>query len=214
MKRIVLTIRVLYPFWMIIGMFALIYIPSVFLVDENPLETAKNIRADELLFRFGILANIITQLLVVIIPILLYRLFKPVDASLAMFMLVFNLVAAPIALFGEVHSLLALSILDNPLTMMEHLDIKWYSLTIATIFWGLWLFPLGRLVIKSKYLPVWIGYCLYIGGIGYIITALVKIVFPELDLVFDIAEILTIGEVIFIIWFVIKGPKLSNENIL
>ncbi|MFY7670413.1 DUF4386 domain-containing protein [Tenacibaculum sp. MEBiC06402] len=212
MKNISSTLRVLYPIWMIVGMFALMYIPSVFIVNENSIETANNIRANQLLFRIGIFSSICTQLLVVVIPVLLYKLFKNINDSQALFMLVFSLVAAPIALFGDVHSLQALSTVENPEVMMNHLDIKWYSLTIATIFWGLWLFPLGSLVVQSSYFHTWIGYCLYFAGIGYILSAFVKIINPELDIIFEISEILTIGEVIFILWFVIKGPKIVSAS--
>ncbi|MBW1298984.1 DUF4386 domain-containing protein [Aquimarina litoralis] len=207
MKNITVILRVLYPIWMLIGMFGLMYIPSVFFVEGDPLKTVENIRTNEVLFRVGFLANIVTQLLVVVIPVLLYQLLKHIDSTQAMFMLIFSLIAAPIALNGEIHSMQALANIDNPEIMMAHLNFKWSSLHIATIFWGLWLFPLGKLAIKSAYFPVWIGYCLYAAAIGYLISALVKIVFPKMDVLFTVAEILTIGEVIFILWFVIKGIK-------
>ncbi|CAL2086500.1 DUF4386 domain-containing protein [Tenacibaculum sp. 190524A05c] len=212
MKNTFLTLRILYPVWMIIGMFALMYIPSVFVVSENPLATTENIKNNELLFRVGILASIITQLLYIVIPILLYKVFRQTDATQAMLMLAFSLVAAPIALFGSIYDLQILSTLDQSEIVMSHFNFKRYSLTMATIFWGLWLFPLGKLAIKSKYFPILIGYFLYAGGVGYLLSAAVKIVFPNYEMIFNISEILTIGEVIFILWFVIKGPNLLNET--
>ena len=84
------------------------------------------------------------------------------------------------------------------------------GLVIAFIFWGLWLFPLGSLAIKSGYFPKLIGYCLYIGGVGYLLGAFITILEPSLDVFYEITEILTIGEVLFILWFVIKGAKLPS----
>jgi hypothetical protein len=38
---------------------------------------------------------------------------------------------------------------------------------IASLFFGLWLLPLGYLVIKSGYFPKPLGVLLIIGGIAY-----------------------------------------------
>jgi len=205
--RISLALRILYPIWMIIGMFALMYIPSLFFVKDNPVETAHNIKSSESLFRLGILANIITQLFAIFIPILLYWLFESVSRSQALLMLVLNLIGVPLAMYGSVHYLQVLTMLDNPEQMMKHIHMSQFGITIAYIFWGLWLFPLGALLMKSRFFPKIISYCLYIAGIGYVIGAFSAIILPDLEYLNDITEVLTIGEVIFILWFVIKGIK-------
>lgn len=210
LRKISLTIKILYPLWMIIGMLALMYIPSLYYVSENPIETATNIKSNEIIFRLGIIANIITQLLAIFIPILLYWLFKPVSTTKAQLMLILNLIAIPIAMYGNVHLLEAIVLFDNPGEMMRHIKMSHYGITIAYIFWGLWLFPLGSLAITSKYFPKLMGYALYIAGIGYLFGALAAIVFPEMSLIGEVMEALTIGEVIFILWFVIKGPKMAK----
>lgn len=206
------VLRILYPLWMIIGMFGLMYVPSVLYVEGNAIETAQNIKSNEMLFRLGIIAKLITQLLVIIIPILLYHLFESYNRLLAVFMLVFNLVSVPIAMYAEVHNLEALELLDSPIQMMEHIHMNWVSLNIASIFWGLWLFPLGLLAMNSSYFPKFIGYCLLIGGVGYLLGAFSKILVPEADSFYSFTEILTIGEVIFILWLIIKGPKLERKT--
>jgi len=205
--RISLALRILYPIWMIIGMFALMYIPSLFFVKDNPVETAHNIKSSESLFRLGILANIITQLFAIFIPILLYWLFESVSRSQALLMLVLNLIGVPLAMYGSVHYLQVLTMLDNPEQMMKHIHMSQFGITIAYIFWGLWLFPLGALLMKSRFFPKIISYCLYMAGIGYVIGAFSAIILPDLEYLNDITEVLTIGEVIFILWFVIKGIK-------
>lgn len=210
LRKITLTIKILYPLWMIIGMLALMYIPSLYYVRDNPIETANNIKSNEITFRLGIVANIITQLLSIFIPILLYWLFKSVSSTKVQLMLILNLIAVPIAMYGNVHLLEAIELLDNPEQMMRHIKMSHYGITIAYIFWGLWLFPLGQLAIKSGYFPKVMGYALYVAGIGYLFGAFTAIVFPDMLLISEVMEALTIGEVIFILWFVIKGPKLEN----
>ena len=165
LSKITLTIKILYPLWMIIGMLALMHIPSLYYVSGNPIETTNNIKSNEMIFRLGIVANIITQLLAIFIPILLYWLFKSVSSNKAQLMLILNLIAIPIAMYGNVHLLEALELLDNPEQMMRHIKMSHYGTTIAYIFWGLWLFPLGSLAITSKYFPKVIGYALYVGDV-------------------------------------------------
>lgn len=208
LRKISLTIKILYPLWMVIGMLALMYIPSLFYVKDNPIETSANIKSNEIIFRLGIVANIITQLLAILIPILLYWMFKSVSSTKAQLMLILNLVAIPIAMYGNVHLLEAIELLDRPEEMMRHIKMSHYGITIAYIFWGLWLFPLGSLAITSGYFPKVMGYALYVAGIGYLFGAFTAIVFPEMLLISEVMEALTIGEVIFILWFVIKGPKM------
>ncbi len=210
LRKISLTIKILYPLWMIIGILALMYIPSLYYVTDNPIETATNIKSNERIYRLGILANISTQLLAIFIPILLYWLFKPVSTTKAQLMLILNLIAVPIAMYGNVHLLQAIELLDDPEQMMSHIDMSHYGITIAYVFWGVWLFPLGSLAIQSRYFPKVMGYALYIAGVGYLLGAFAAILFPNMPYINDVTEALTIGEVIFILWFVIKGPKLSD----
>lgn len=210
--KISLTLRILYPIWMVVGMLALIYIPSILIVKDNPIETARNISANEDLYRLGVVASLVTQIFAVVIPVLLFWMFKSVSRLQAIFMLTFNLIAVPIAMYSEVHSLQALNFLDDAGLMMEQINLKWTGITIASIFWGLWLLPLGSLVIRSGYFPKFIGYSLYVGSVGYLLGSFLSILSHDRGLLYDISEILTIGEVIFILWFVIKGAKLQGNK--
>ena len=45
-----------------------------------------------------------------------------------------------------------------------------YGYQFATISYGVWLLPLGYLIIKSNFIPKIIGYTLILGSIGYIIV--------------------------------------------
>jgi hypothetical protein len=44
---------------------------------------------------------------------------------------------------------------------------------VGGLFFGLWLMPMGFIVISSGRMPNWLGRILFIGGIGYILQTIV-----------------------------------------
>lgn len=204
------TIRMLYPLWMLIGMFSLMYIPSQLMVSDDPVLTAQNIANNTMLFRVGIVTSLITQLLFIIIPIYWFRLYEAIDKNLAIWMLVFSLISVPMCMYNEMNKLAALSFLDEPEQLLFYLKMNGKGIVLVSIFWGLWLFPLGKLAIDSGFFPKLVGWLLYIGGIGYLISSFMYFIAPELEDLRMMAEMLTMGEVLFIIWFLIKGIHIKD----
>jgi len=42
------------------------------------------------------------------------------------------------------------------------------GILVAQIFWDLWLFPFGILVIRSHFIPRILGYLLFLAALGYL----------------------------------------------
>lgn len=188
------------------------YVPSVLLDFGDPVETVRNIRERTTLFRFGIAGRLVTQLLYIVIPFYLYQLFKNLDKVTSALMLLFSVISVPISMYIESLKLSTLDMLDRPNDVMELLDHYNHALGISTIFWGLWLLPLGRLVYKASYFPKLIGISLLTGGFGYLIGAFFDILFPDFDQLNTIWETMTMGELIFIIWFVVMGVRYRGQG--
>jgi hypothetical protein len=87
--------------------------------------------------------------------------------------------------------------------MMLFLDLHEYGVHIAQVFWGLWLFPLGYLVFKSRFLPRLLGALLMIGCVGYLIDVGIAVLLPDLDV--TVSQFTFIGELLLPLWLVIKG---------
>lgn len=82
---------------------------------------------------------------------------------------------------------------------------------VGSLFFGLWLIPLGYIVTSSKRMPIWLGRILIIGGIGYLISAVVNymgFVNPLLDYLTVPA---TVGEFWMIGYLLIFGIRPANE---
>jgi hypothetical protein len=95
----------------------------------------------------------------------------------------------------------------NALTMLL-LDLHAYGLLIVELFWGLWLLPLGLLVIKSHAMPRWLGILLIIAFVGYVLDFLTRLLIPAYTAtVAPIAGASKFGELAMILWLLIKGMK-------
>ena len=208
----------LYLLTSIPGAFALIYVPSKLIVHGNATATANNIAASETLFRLGIAVQLISQAGFIFVALALYDLLKGVNRRHASLMVTLIVVSIPIAFLNELNSIAALvlvrgadflSILEKPqrdVLAMLFLNLHGHGFGVAEIFWGLWLFPLGLLVHRSRFLPRFLGVWLAIGGFAYVILSLTGILLPQYqDKVFTYAQPATLGELVFMLWLVIKG---------
>ena len=146
--------------------------------------------ASESLFRLSIVSSLILQIVGILVVLVLYKLLKPVNKDIALLMVVFLLVAVPIAMLNELNRFVVLLLLNGAdfLTVFTadqlqalvplFLDLHEHGIGIAGMFYGLWLFPMGYLVFKSGFLPRILGVLLMIGGFGYLIAFLHSLFFP------------------------------------
>ena len=75
-------------------------------------------------------------------------------------------------------------------------------------FWGLWLLPFGRLVMKSGFLPRILGVLLMVAGFAYIAGSTIAILTPEYrQAAGRFLTPLYLGEVPIIFWLLLKGAK-------
>jgi hypothetical protein len=83
------------------------------------------------------------------------------------------------------------------------LDLHQLGISIAGIFWGLWLLPMGYLVFKSGFLPKFLGVLLIIGCFGYLVNSVAAFLLPDVGV--NVALLTFWGEVLLPLWLVIKG---------
>jgi hypothetical protein len=210
----------LYVLVSIPGAFALLYVPNKLIVHGNATATAQNIAASETLFRLGIAAQLISQILFMWVALALYDLLKGVNRRHAAVMLTLIVVSIPIALLNEVNSIAALilvrgadflSVFDKPqldALAMLFVNLHSHGLGIAAIFWGLWLFPLGLLVYRSGFLPRILGVLLMANCFSYVVNSFTSLILPQYaDIVSRWMMPLGFGELLFMFWLLIMGAK-------
>lgn len=221
------TAGLLYVVMALIAPIGLMYVPGKLIVSGNATATADNIRASEGLLRIGVASELIHQAVAVFLVLVLYRLFKPVNDMLAKQLLILGaLVSVPIVFVNVLNHIAALilvsgadflSVFEKPeLDALAYLFVRLHSqgITVASIFWGLWLFPFGMLVIRSGFIPRVLGYLLMIAGVGYLASAFTTLVVPQYaPLVNKLALPLEFGELPIIVWLLIWGAKPRSPEI-
>lgn len=212
-------------FWylllVLIGPLRLIYIPDKLFVRGNAAATANNIAAHEWLFRLGIVSDLVGGVILILLVLAFFRLFKTVDRNLAMMVVVFGgVMPALLDFVGAAFDAAALMIahgadflaaFDKP--QQDALALLFVKLgdhqtTAAEMLWGVWLLPLALLVYRSRFLPRFLGIWLAINGIAYVTLCLVGELFPQYyGTVFNDAQPAFFGEIAIMLWLVIKGAK-------
>jgi len=203
-----------------LSFFGFFYVPSELIVPGDAATTASNIMASEGLFRSGIVSWLIGQTIYVVLPLVLYKLLKPVNKTHALLMVVFIVLAVPIAFINEVNHLAVLLLLSGAdylkafqadqlqAQVMFFLDLHAQGIGVAQVFWGLWLFPMGYLVFKSGFLPRVFGILLMIACFGHVIESFSRFLLPNYEV--NIAIFAFWGEVLFPLWLLIKGVNVEQ----
>jgi len=221
--KAVTILRILYPIWFVVGLFGVMYVPSTLIVSGDAAATANNIVANELLFNMGIVGSLITQLIHIVVVLVLYKLFKSVSKNHAVLLVVLGLVGVPIAMLNELNKVAALILSKGAgylaafesaqlqSLMMFFLNLNEQGIFIATIFWGLWLLPLGYLIHKSGYFPKILGVLMILAGIGYTLEPFVRLLLPNfVAIIVPVLYVMVMGELIFMVWVTIKGAKIPE----
>jgi Domain of unknown function (DUF4386) len=212
-------------FWylllILIGPLRLIYIPSKLFVHGDPTATANNIVAHEWLFRFGMVSELVGAVVLILLVLAFYRLFERVDQYLARLVVILGgVMPATIAIVNVVSDAGALMVVreadflhvfDKPqrdALAMLFLQLGNHQNTAVEILWGVWLLPLALLVYRSRFLPRFLGVWLVINGIAYVIMSFTGILLPQYqDKEFVIFQPAFFGELVLMLWLVIKGAK-------
>ena len=85
----------LYLIIILAGFFSLRYVPSKIINWDNASSTFNNVKSSETLFRLGILSELIGYTAFLLLPLVLYKLLKPVDKTFALLMEVFAIACVP-----------------------------------------------------------------------------------------------------------------------
>jgi len=197
------------------------YIPGALLAGRDAADTAKSIAAHELLFRFGIVSDLIAAVAAIFVTLALYRLFHEVNRSQAVLLVILGGPMPAAVYFGNALNDVAalmfarpadfLSAFEKPqreALVMLFLRLHDYGVFANEIFWGLWLFPFGLLVWHSGFIPRILGVFLFVACFGYLAFSFTGFLMPQyMSTVARVANIAILGEAPIILWLVIMGAR-------
>ena|SRR5208283_1605094 len=195
------------------------------IVSGDAAATARNIMASERLFRIGFTSELVAALLFLLTAWALYLLLKPVNESLALLFVLLNIVGVAIECVSTLPRFAALLLVSradylkalNPDQLqglaMFFLKFGGSGDTVSVLFYGAWLFPLGYLVVKSRFLPRILGILLIIDGVCLLICFFQLWLFPgHQRLTYPLYPVMFIAECGLALWLLLKGVKNSIQD--
>ena len=190
-----------------------------FVFVEAPV-TVNNILIHESQFRVGFVLSLFSVVFLLLAAWALYVLLKPANENVALLFLVLNLAGFAMWCFGLLSlsgSLLLVSGADylkvfqpDQLQAQAVFFVNLYKngSIIAQVPYGIWLLPLGYLVIKSRFLPKLLGILLVADCFGLLVYVFQRFLLPDYEVIsYPCLAISFIAEVSLALWLLIKGAK-------
>lgn len=200
----------------ICGGFAEFGVRQRLFVAGDAAATAENLLSHANLFRFGIVAELLGQVVFVLLAFALYDLLKVVHRRRAVTMVALVLLAVGLTALNMVNQAAALFVLDGGAwtaafepaqrqalaTFFLDLHAFGYGV-VAQVFFGLWLLPLGALIWRSGFMPKAVGALVAVAGVGYLVDVVVAAMAPGTG--FVLSEFTFVGELLLMGWLLAKG---------
>ena len=212
-------------FWLLYAVttyFSMGYVRPRLIVSGDAAATAGNIVAFESLFRAAIVSNLLTYIFLFFFGLTVYHLFKEVDNVLATVFLTSIIITVAIAFVNTLNSLGVLVVLGqahylnvfspeqlNAMAMI-FLRLSSFGQALLEVFWAPYLFSLGLLIIRSRFLPTILGILLMIMSAGFPINTFTKLLIPDFyPAMFTLlAQVLgALGGIPTILWLLIRGKR-------
>lgn len=184
-------------------------------VSDDAAATANNILAHESLWRWGFACDIISFTSYLALTALLYQLLRPVNRSLSLSAAFFGLAASVVQAMSSLFHLAPLVVLGGTPYLkaftpeqLRALALVFLKLRAAAyhnvglVFFGLYLFLVGILVLRSTFLPRALGVLMVLAGLSYGL-------FLSPPLVWSLQPYILIfpgvGQISFCLWLLVMG---------
>ena len=182
-------------------------------VKGDAAATAANLLLHETSWRLGIAGDLLAAVSYVVVTALFYELFKPVSRSLALTAAFFSLVGCATQALACVFELIPFVALGgepsssafkaDQLQALAFMSLKMYgpAYKIGLVFFGLYNLMNGFLILKSTFLPRFLGIFMVIAGLPFLVFLLPlgKNLSP-----FAVAPA-AIGEGLLLVWLLVKA---------
>ena len=216
----------------ITGAIYLAYIAATVLADllahigtGTPAQAYEASISSPMSFDIGLVVAFVSALLFVTTAWCLYVLLRPRNPDLALLFLLLNVIGVAI----QCASLLALIASTLPgdsgarlqpysaaeLEGLTYLAVSTYKVSFAAaqLFFGAWLFPLGYLVFRSRFLPRALGVLLVLDGIAVLVWFVQALVFPEYKaLTYPGLAVSFVAEVGLALWLLVRGIEVRPAS--
>jgi len=203
------------------GLLGHVVVRAQLLDSGDPATTLAQLTDNESLARIGIALELGIVLTQALAGLWFFRLFRRVDSFTAGSLAAFSFVNAIVILISAVFLATGLDVATSPhlaaggdqaatvqllYTVSDHL---WLA---GEIFFGLWLVPMGRLVLLSGWMPRLLGWILVVGGIGYVAGPFLAYLTDVRGLADIVALPASVGEFWMVGYLLVRGVNATARE--
>ena len=196
------------------GLFAELFFRQK-LFTPDAAQTAANILQNTLLFRAGILSDIIMSLSYLLTALMLYKLLRTVSEDKARLMVLFAAAGSVILMvniLNEYMPLVYATAQAGALNALQLGDLSALSIAaynngymIGQVFFALWVLPLGQLICRSKFIPKVFGILFIIEAVCGLLAVVAHFLLNSTTIATILLIPCTVAEFAFLFWLLIAG---------
>ncbi len=165
----------------ITGVIGFMYLHPQIFVSGDDQKTLANLAAQENLARVRLIFEMLIVVTQALAALYFFRLFREILPWAAWATGVWGMVNAVAIMFSAMSIAAAIEIANSDSLLHQDKLLLFqlckqyisHSWGVGSLFFGLWLIPMGYAVVYSGRMPVWLGRVLIIGGIGYILSPMI-----------------------------------------
>lgn len=215
-------VGILYLFIAVCGGFAFFAGFQALLIPNDANATALAVQNNEWVFRLGIVGDALLVIAELILTLLLFQLFKPINATLSAIAAVARLAMTGLIAANILNKLVVLYLLTNATGLLAFntdqlntlIMVFLTSYGLGSLIWGvlfgLHLCLIGYLILRSNILPSVLGWLLLLASSAYFIDSFGRFIAPEYGEIYSIIILLSVpAELSLAFWLLIKGIPIA-----
>jgi hypothetical protein len=206
----------------IAGMLGFLIVRPTIVAEGDAAATLANLVDNESLARLGLAAEMAVVVAQTLAAIWFYKLFRGINHVAAWALAIFGVGNAMAIMASSVFVATALTVAGDPGlavggdaggTVQLMYELSASSWGVGGIFFGLWLIPMGYVVVSSGRMPLWLGRILIVGGGAYLLSAFLGYGIADAPtwLVDGLPYLATVGEFWMIGYLLILGIRPATQ---
>lgn len=208
------------------GLFSEVFVRQALRVSNDAMATSQNIQTNEMLYRWGFVADLINFVVGLPTILIIYYLFKRTNKLLLQIAVAFVVIQTAIIAVNLLNQISPLLILskeaylntfspDQLATLsLLSLNIQAQGYAVGLVFFGFYCLIVGYVMYNSNLLPKILGVLYMITGVCYLINSFTMFLSKGFanPLFLYLAIPIFIGELSLCLWLLIKGVDKNWTN--
>lgn len=196
------------------GMIGFLILHGKIYVSGDISKTVANLSEHETLARIRLLMEFAIVVSQAVAAVYFFKLFKDINHFASWALAAWGTMNAGLIMISAIAMGGAINVATSELALTDKMImVQIFDQFIAnawgmgSLFFGLWLIPMGYAVVSSQRMPVWLGRILMLGGVGYILSAFTNYIGLDGAWVGLLPLLATVGEFWMIAYLLIYGIR-------